>query len=327
MAYQILALSGGGFLGLYTACVLAELERSSGTPLHEQFDLIAGTSIGGIIALGLAAGTPAAAIRDAMIEAGPRIFRATPPPQTGAGRVLALAGSALRAGYRPQPLRAAIERIVGRGRRVGDLRQRTIVPTVNLTKGGPQIFKTSHHETFVRDWRLEVADVALATSAAPTFFPLHRIGGELFADGALYANAPDHLALHEAEHFLGWRAADVAMLSLGTTTSQFSFSNTVGADMGWVGWMAGQRLPNVMIASQQIVAQEMLRHRLGGRYRRIDQKQSPQQERFLGLDVASPGAMLDLRGLAEASAREHLATPGLRRMLDHRAPPPTFFHA
>ena len=326
MAYQVLSLSGGGFLGLYTACVLAELEEHSGRPIHTQFDLIAGTSIGGIIALGLAAGTPAAVIRETMVEKGPAIFRAKPPPQTGLGRFLALGGNAARAGYRPGPLHEAIEQIVGKGRKVGDLVQRLIVPAVNLTKGGPQVFKTSHHATFVRDWRLDVVDVALATSAAPTFFPLHRIGGELFADGGLYANAPDHLALHEAEHFLGWHPKDVSMLSIGTTTSQFSFSNTVPSDMGWMAWMQDQRLPNVMISSQQIVAQEMLRHRLGDRYLRIDQKQSPQQERFLGLDVATPGSILDLRGLAEASAREHLAKPALQSMLLHRAPAPIFFN-
>ena len=56
VAFQILSLSGGGFLGLYTAAMLAELEERSGKPLNQCFDLIAGTSIGGIIALGLAAG-------------------------------------------------------------------------------------------------------------------------------------------------------------------------------------------------------------------------------------------------------------------------------
>jgi patatin-like phospholipase/acyl hydrolase len=326
MTYQILALSGGGFLGLYTACVLAEIEQHSGRPIHSQFDLIAGTSIGGIIALGLAAGTPAATIRDAMINKGPEIFGDKPPPQTGVGRTLALRTNAFCAGYRPEPLREVIEMVVGKGRKIGDLRQRVVVPAVNLTKGAPQVFKTSHHETFVRDWRLDVADVALATSAAPTFFPLHRIGGELFADGGLYANAPDQVALHEAEHFLGWDPADVSMLSIGTTTAQFSFSNTVSADMGWMAWMEGQRLPSVMISSQQMIVQEILRHRLGERYLRIDQRQSPQQERFLALDVASPGSILDLRGLAEASAREHLAKPGLQAMLGREAPVPAFFN-
>jgi len=83
VAFQILSLSGGGFLGLYTAAVLAELEERSGKPLNQCFDLIAGTSIGGIIALGLAAGRSASDIRDAFIEHGPRIFpRAQPKTKT-----------------------------------------------------------------------------------------------------------------------------------------------------------------------------------------------------------------------------------------------------
>lgn len=77
--------------------------------------------------------------------------------------------------------------------------------------------------------------VALAHSAAPTFFPLRKIRGELFADGGLYANSPDHLALHEAEHFLEERLEDISVLSIGTTTSRFSFSNS-----GETDWSNGQ---------------------------------------------------------------------------------------
>lgn len=65
MTFQILSLSGGGYLGLYTASVLAKLEEQSGRRIVDMFDLLAGTSIGEIIALGLAAGTSAAEIRDA----------------------------------------------------------------------------------------------------------------------------------------------------------------------------------------------------------------------------------------------------------------------
>lgn len=324
---QILALSGGGFLGLYTASVLAELEKQSGRQAFQMFDLIAGTSIGGIIALGLAAGRPAAAIRDAMIEKGPGIFTTKPPPQTSIGKKWALRKNAARALYSPDKLAAVIEQIVGAETRIGDLRQRVVIPSVNLTKGAPQVFKTSHHDTFVRDWKMKVLDVALATSAAPTFFPLHRIGGELFADGGLYANAPDQVALHEAEHFLKWSTDDLTMLSIGTTTAQFSFSNTVASDMGWMGWMEDQRLPSVMIASQQEVVLHILRHRLDKRFLRIDRTQSAQQERSLGLDVASPGAILDLKGLAEASAREHLVDARIKALLRHEAPAPHFYNA
>ena len=129
---QVLCLSGGGYLGLYTAAVLAELEKISGKRLHNTFNLLAGTSVGGIIALGLAAGTSAADIRDAFIENGGAIFSELPPPQTDFCRFLDLRRNFKKAKYRSEPLRAVIEAIVGSQLLIGDLRQRTIVPSVNL---------------------------------------------------------------------------------------------------------------------------------------------------------------------------------------------------
>jgi len=63
--FQILSLSGGGFRGLYTATLLEKLEKEADKPLSEVFDLIAGTSIGGILAIGLAAGVKASKLREA----------------------------------------------------------------------------------------------------------------------------------------------------------------------------------------------------------------------------------------------------------------------
>jgi patatin-like phospholipase/acyl hydrolase len=325
LAFQILSLSGGGFLGLYTACVLAELESSAGRPLASCFDLIAGTSVGGIIALGLAKGTSAEAIRDSFIKDGPQIFSVKRPPQNLVTKRLSLLDNATRAKYLPGALRRTIENIVGKDSKIGDLTHRVMIPTVNLTKGSPQVFKTDHHPTFVRDWKVPIVDVALATSAAPTFFPLHRIGGEMFADGGLYANSPDELALHEAEYFLDQPRSGLSVLSVGTTTAKFSFSNSAETDLGWMGWMDNQRLPRVMIATQQLNAEFMMRHRLNDNYLRIDHQQSPEQERFLSLDGASPGAIGDLRALAESSVRDHLGKPILPTMLRHSAPPPTFY--
>ena len=78
MAFQILCLSGGGYLGLYTASVLAELENQLGGPIAAYFDLLAGTSVGGIIALGLAAETPASDIKESFESNGSRIFSLKP---------------------------------------------------------------------------------------------------------------------------------------------------------------------------------------------------------------------------------------------------------
>jgi patatin-like phospholipase/acyl hydrolase len=326
LSFQILSLSGGGFLGLYTVCVLAELEAQARKPIAECFDLLAGTSIGGIIALGLAKGSSAESIRDAFINDGPSIFSTKRPPQSTLGKRLALLDNATSAKYCSCALRSTIEAIVGKDSKIGDLAHRVVIPTVNLTKGSPQVFKTYHHPTFQRDWKVPIADVALATSAAPTFFPLHRIGGELFADGGLYANSPDDLALHEAEHFLDQARSEISMLSVGTTTAKFSFSNSGDTDLGWMGWMDNQRLPRVMISSQQLNAEYMMRHRLKDNYLRIDHQQSPEQERFLALDVASPGAISDMKALAESSVRDALGKTNLPALLKHVAAPPTFYN-
>ena len=121
MAFQILSLSGGGYLGLYTATVLAGIERQTGRPLIKSFDMVAGTSIGGIIALGLAAGRDAGSIATAIEEAGPGIFG----HRSSSGNSLTTAlriGSGMRSPlYSPDPLRQAIEEIVGRSTRIADL--------------------------------------------------------------------------------------------------------------------------------------------------------------------------------------------------------------
>ena len=72
--YHVLALSGGGYRGLYTATVLAELEAALGRPIASHFDLICGTSAGGMLALGLAAEIPAIELKALFEEQGSRIF-------------------------------------------------------------------------------------------------------------------------------------------------------------------------------------------------------------------------------------------------------------
>ncbi len=80
MTFQVLALSGGGFLGLYSVAVLAEIERLQGCSVASSFELLAGTSVGGIVALGLAADTPASEIQAAFERHGQQIFSNRPPP-------------------------------------------------------------------------------------------------------------------------------------------------------------------------------------------------------------------------------------------------------
>lgn len=327
MTFQILSLSGGGFLGLYTASVLAEIEAQTGRPLGASFDLIAGTSVGGIIGLGLSAGRSAAEIKQAFLDEGEKIFSASRPASGTLKSAARILTGLRKSRYDPAPLRRIVERIVGPATRMFDLRRPTIVTAVNLTKGGPKVFKTGHHPRFVLDWKLKLVDVALATSAAPTYFPIHQIGSELFADGGMFANSPDLIALHEAETFLDATRKDIRVLSVGTTTTAFTFSASAGRDLGSWGWMKNERLPRVMIGSQQALTDDMMRHLLGDRYVRIDRPQPPDQQCELALDCASPTAKQDLQSAATSSVAEISSNPTLRTMLTHEARAFTFVNA
>lgn len=327
MTFQILSLSGGGYLGLYTASVLAAIEEQTGRPIRESFDLIAGTSVGGIIALGLSAGRSAADIRDAFIEDGHKIFSPKPPAKGAVATFVRIARGLPSPRYGADALRATIERIVGPDAIVSDLKTPTLVTAVNLTKGGPTVFKTGHHPRFVLDWRRKVVDVALATSAAPTYFPVHQIGNELYADGGMFANSPDLIAVHEAEMFFGTPRDDMRVLSIGTTTTAFAFSASAGKNLGSWGWMKKERLTSVMIGSQQALTDDMMKHVLGDRYVRIDRAQAPEQQDQLALDCASPTAKRDLQAAAASSIAEVSSSKMLRSMLAHRAKPFEFINA
>src|ERR1700735_3265446 len=98
MPFQILSLSGGGYFGLFTVSVIAELERRIAAPIATRFDLIAGTSIGGILAIGLANEIPAAGIKAAFEAEGTAIFSGRNPPRTVWGKTR----DVLRSTFKPK---------------------------------------------------------------------------------------------------------------------------------------------------------------------------------------------------------------------------------
>jgi patatin-like phospholipase/acyl hydrolase len=326
MPFQILSLSGGGYLGLYTICVLADLEERIGAPLATRFDLIAGTSVGGIIAVGIANEVPADAIKAAFERNGTSIFSARQAPTTAIGKLADVFRSLLSPKYDPGPLRSTIVDIIGANTQIGDLRHPCIIPTVCLTKGGPQIFKTDHHPDFSRDHRLKAVDVALATSAAPSYFPIAEIDDGLYADGGLYANSPDLIALHEAEHFFGVPVDDIRLLSIGTTTSKFSFAHASGTRFGLLKWTMGQRLVQAILSSQQQLVDNVARQRLGTRYVRLDIEQSREQEQSLSLDAANAEAQKTIRAMASVTIQTAHNNPDLAVILSHISATPKFFH-
>jgi len=297
-ALRVLALSGGGFLGLYTACVLAGLEERAGVPLGRRFDLVAGTSIGGVLALALAFEVPMSRLVELFTDKGPDVFSSRSLPGGAIARLVDLTRSVSGPKYSGQALRAAIEAELG-DQRLGDALHPVVVPAVDVRSCETKIFKTPHSLASEGDALVRAVDVGMAACAAPAYFPAVRIGRRLFADGGLFAVAPDQVALHEIEHFMQRDTTQLRMLSVGTAAARYRPAGKVDEDAGAVGWLSGGRLVLTMISSQQQHVQAMLEDRLGDRYHRIDAAWPP--DAGLGIDVATPQAVEVLRALAERS--------------------------
>ncbi len=306
--FQALALTGGGYRGLFTARALQEMEDHIGEPIGRRFDLSYGTSIGGIIALAVAFEVPMKNVVQAFEQSGEKIFppRVKPTGKIGKGMDIWRHWSQPR--YRSQALRDVITSLIPEDSTLNDAKHAVGIPAVNVTSGRPQVFKTRHKEEWTRDWKYKVVDVALATSAAPTFFELAELDGQRYADGGLYANAPDLLALHEAEHFFGVPSEAVRILSVGTTTNMYSLSFESGRGLGIQGWMDDNRLFSVTISSQQQLVDQLMQHKLKDRYFRLDALPSNEQAKDLGLDVATEAARRTLMALGKKAASDILNT-------------------
>jgi patatin-like phospholipase/acyl hydrolase len=311
---RVLSLAGGGFLGLYTAIVLEGLEARAGEPLARRFDLIAGTSIGGLLALALAYEVPMERLVRIFVDHGPAVFSARKLPSGAMSRLLDLSRSVLGPKYSGQALREALQAEIG-DRRLGDALHRVVVPAVEVGGCQTKIFKTPHTPASEGDGDLRAVDVAMATCAAPAYFPSVRVGRRLYADGGLFAVAPDQVALHELEHFMDVTPDRTSMLSIGTATSRYRPSEGVRGDAGAVGWLSDGRLVLTLISVQQQHVQAMLEDRLGDRYLRLDADWP--SAAGLGIDVATPKAVETLTALARKTLRtvepDRLAAFGIRR--------------
>jgi len=320
--FQILALSGGGYRGLYTAKILADLEDEIGAPIASKFDLIAGTSIGGILALAIAMEIPAKSMVDLFVRHGEDIFR----------KRFSLKGL-LRSPYSAKPLEDLLADDVLFGiRTLGHCQHPVLVPAINYSTGQPQIFKTPHNQAFKRDHQFLLTDIALATSAAPSYFPRHKFNNNQYVDGGLYANAPGLLAVHEAETFFSKTVEEVYLFSIGTMSSKFTADprrNSAGGTYDWGGISPAntpKRLFGLSISVLESLSDFMLRHRLHNRYLHVDDVLTDERVRAVALDRADAPAREVLLGAASERSKICIGNDACQAFLRHAPETPMFFY-
>lgn len=251
-AYRVLSIDGGGIRGIIPALVLAELERSSETPIAELFDLIVGTSTGGILALGLTvpartggspANTASALVSLYETEAarifpggGPptltrRIFGTDKPREWLSNPWQILKASAQRGGapFGGHPdfaggSRHFVEGLIGvLANYLGETPLKAaiadvIVTSYDMAYDEPVLFSTRPRPGFVTEASMIAA--ARATSAGPTYFEpqplLDRGKQRALVDGGVYTNNPAMLAYVEGMSRAAQEGRELMLLSLGT---------------------------------------------------------------------------------------------------------------
>ena len=251
---KVLTIDGGGIRGIIPAIILDELQKRLSQALWQAFDLIAGTSTGGIIALGVGTrckdGQPYAPdeLVDLYVQNGPSIFKKN---LVTAEREIILPK------YSPDSLEAVLGQFFADTQFDAALTP-LLISSYDLQGQIPFFFK-SHKIARDPNYNWNVTDIARATSAAPTFFPpLHLVRGNddyTLIDGGVFVNNPAMAAYAEARSLYP-DSGRIMVVSLGTGDRQDQITYASAKDWGLLGW-AKQIVPVFMDSVSEAVDYEL----------------------------------------------------------------------
>lgn len=275
--FRVLCLDGGGMRGVYAAAYLDCVARgfavqrgiAADLDVGAAFDLVVGTSTGGLIGCALVAGLPLESVVRLYRERGPAIFPMKMPNGiVGLVRQLYTRPKALAAGS--VALRQALHERLG-DETIGQVYTRRrialAITAVELSQHRSWVFKTRHLPGSTgRDDDYTLVDVCMATSAAPVYRSLaaiqHTSGPEgyyVFADGGLWANNPVMVALVDALQMVPIDHP-VEIFSLGSCPLPAGEQVSVDdLDRGFVGWRFGSEAASLSIAAQEFAFDNMAR--------------------------------------------------------------------
>lgn len=281
---RILAVDGGGTYGIIPAQVLSMIESELGKPLREVFDLFAGTSTGGIIALGAGLGIPAARMVDLYAARSGEVFR----------RPRARWRRAFLAKYDDDGLKRVLKDELGPLNAMAHCKARdekggVMVAVRNVSSQSNTFFKSYKNPT------LPAWGVGVATASAPTFLPEAELGGQYYVDGGLFAADPSYFALIEARKL--WPGEQYLVLSLGTGQPPPKRFNPKDRGKGLVYW--GQRIAGDFLDGQDDTMQHMLAHATDADVYRFQMDLAKSKH----MDETDPVLLEQVRAQAETAAR------------------------
>ncbi len=264
--YRILTFDGGGIRGLVTLTLLQRLQDAAPDFIGKA-DLLAGTSTGGIVALGLAAGKSVDELTHLYLDNGKAIF-----DESWLRDIVDL-GTIVGAEYDSAKLGQILQNKFG-DLRLEQLEKRVLIPSFELDNQAPDVSQRTWKPVFFHnfpgtdsDGAELVVDVALNTSAAPTYFPTHN--GHV--DGGVVANNPSMAALAQtqderAEIVPRPALGDIRLLSIGTGTV---LSYIVGQNLDWGCAQWAKPLVSLLLDASMGIADYQCQRLLRGNYRRL----------------------------------------------------------
>jgi len=227
MTKRVLSIDGGGIRGILPLALLTEIETRCGA-CADLFDMVAGTSIGGIIATGLAHRVSAKTIYNMLMSDGGTIF----------AKMILVTDvlNAVQAKYDAAPLEGYLAETFGNAMLDSIVKPELIVPTVDLLRPASIFFK-SWRARQDPSYNFALKDVARATSAAETYFEpavIRSVPGDVYrcVDGGTAINNPTIAAILEAEPM--WHNEDLRVLSLGTGMMTEPIAPANGGIVGWL---------------------------------------------------------------------------------------------
>ena len=259
-AFNILALDGGGTRGIYSAQLLASIERDTGAQVREHFDLIAGTSTGSIIAGAAATGIPMCSVVNLFEKESPRIFKRR-----------RLGSFHMRSKYPRRSLEEVVRSYLS-DLTLGEVTTPLMITSSDISAGGVHVFKSRYlkdlGQPYVRDADVVLSDAILASCAAPTYFDPMPVGDFRLADGGLWANNPSIIALTEAVAKFGRSVEQLRILSIGTghSVNLYSRNRLWGLFTGW----GREKLVSYVLRLQSDASANMAKLLLADRYLRMD---------------------------------------------------------
>lgn len=266
MTYRILSLDGGGVRGLFTIVLLQRLDEAFPGWL-KKVDLLAGTSTGGVIAIGLAAGLAPRDLRHLYYHHMRRVF------QDSLLDDLADLGRVNGAEYSISPLEKVLYQYLG-DRPLGTLEKKVLIPAFDLDNRHPDPMRRSWKPKFFHNFPGDDSDEAIPaykaavyTSAAPTYFPSE----DGFIDGGVVAPNPSMAAIAQTQDTRSAldprpTLADLRVLSLGTGGTR-RFIQGDRLDWGYLQW--AQPLSDLVLQGASGVAEYQASQLLGERYHRL----------------------------------------------------------